>query len=50
MDYFEPDVLAAYDYYAGVGMEMPGRSFDNGYRYGAQGSEVDGEIQSDRNT
>lgn len=43
-------MLATYDYYAGVGMVMPGRSFDNGYRYGAQGSEVDGEIQSDRNT
>jgi len=49
-DYFTADVVATYDYYAGVGMVMPGRSFDNGYRYGAQGSEVDGEIQSDRNT
>lgn len=49
IDYFEADVLASYDYYAGIGMVMPGRSFDNGYRYGAQGSEVDGEIQSDRN-
>ena len=48
-DYYEPDVVFAADYYAGVGQIMPGRLFiSENYRYGAQGSEVDEEIDGTR--
>lgn len=48
-DYYEPDVVFAADYYAGVGMVMPGRLFvTQDHRYGAQGSEVDQEIDGSR--
>lgn len=50
IDYFIPDVLATYDYYAGVGMLMPGRVYEGvDFRYGAQGSEVVKEINGTRN-
>lgn len=49
IDFFEPDVVFAADYYAGVGQVMPGRLFvSENYRYGAQGSEVDEEIDGTR--
>ena len=48
-DYYEPDVVFAADYYDGVGMVMPGRLFvTEDHRYGAQGSEVDQEIDGTR--
>ena len=48
-DYYEPDVVFAADYYDGVGMVMPGRLFvTEDHRYGAQGSEVDQEIDGSR--
>ena len=37
---FGADVLAKHDYYA-FGMEMPGRSYEDGYRYGFNGKEKD---------
>ncbi|MFA6925253.1 MAG: hypothetical protein WC223_13490 [Bacteroidales bacterium] len=51
IDYYTADVQAFYDYYGGVGMVMPGRSWESTkYRFGAQGSEVDEEINGTRNT
>lgn len=51
VDFYQADVVAAYDYYAGVGQLMPGRIFEaTDYRYGAQGSEVDKELNGTRNT
>ena len=38
------DILATYDYYPG-GMMMPGRVYDNGYRYGFGSHERDDEIK-----
>ena len=50
VDYYLADVVSSNDYYSGIGMVMPGRSFSSSsYRYGAQGSEVDEEIEGDRN-
>ena len=51
IEYYTAEIVSAQDYYAGVGMVMPGRSFSSSlYKYGAQGSEVDEEINGTRNT
>ena len=43
-DYFQPDVLAAQDYYS-FGMAMPGREFGSLGRYGFNGKEQDKEVK-----
>jgi RHS repeat-associated protein len=50
VEYFEPDVATANDYYP-FGMLMPERSYANGgqYRYGFNGQEQDNEIKGTGN-
>ena len=52
IDYYNPDVLSAQDYYPG-GMPQPGRSFpldgSKPYRFGYQGSEKDDDINGKGN-
>jgi RHS repeat-associated protein len=51
VDYFEPDVATANDYYPG-GMNMPGRKYPAGgglYRYGFNGKEKVNEIYGEGN-
>ncbi|MFP4026151.1 MAG: hypothetical protein ACLFVR_16640, partial [Thiohalospira sp.] len=48
-DEYQADIRAYYDYYDGVGMLMPGRMYQgDNYRFGAQGSEVETEIDGSR--
>ncbi len=47
--WFTPDIVAVKDYYP-FGMEMPGRNYSSeGYRYGFNGMEKDGEIKGSGN-
>lgn len=49
IDYYEPNILTANDYYP-FGMQMPGRTLNGGnYRYGFNGKENDNEIKGDGN-
>ena len=52
IDYYNPDVLSAQDYYPG-GMPMPGRSFtavgSSSYRFGFNGKENDNEVKGNGN-
>ena len=49
LDYYEPDVVSAQDYYP-FGMLQPGRSVSSGsYRYGFNGKENDNEVKGDGN-
>lgn len=49
VDYFNPDILNASDYYA-FGSPMPGRQFNsNSYRYGFNGKENDNEVKGNGN-
>jgi RHS repeat-associated protein len=49
VDYYNPDVLSANDYYS-FGMGMQGRAFNNaGYRYGFNGKENDYEVKGSGN-
>ena len=52
VDYFEPDVATANDYYP-FGMAMPGRKYtdpSSTYRYGFNGAEKDNEIKGEGNS
>lgn len=50
VDYYQPDLLAATDYYA-FGSPMPGRQYNNGnYRYGFNGKEKDDEVKGSGNS
>lgn len=46
VDYFEPDVATANDYYPG-GMLMPGRKYGTLGRYGFNGKEQDSEVKGE---
>lgn len=51
VDYFDPVVVSAQDYYA-FGMMMPGRTYsapNGGYRYGFNGKENDNEVKGKGN-
>lgn len=51
IDYYNPDVLTATDYYA-FGAQMPGRTYAasaTGYRYGFNGKENDNEVKGTGN-
>lgn len=51
IDYYEPEILTAQDYYA-FGMLMPERTYSNGgakYRYGFNGKENDNEVKGEGN-
>jgi len=41
--YYQPQIVAATDYYS-FGAPMPGRNFNNTYRYGFNGQEKDNEV------
>lgn len=45
IDYYVADVVTAVDYYP-FGMDMPGRKFGNGNRYGFNGKERDKDMNS----
>jgi len=51
VDYYDPVVVSAQDYYA-FGMMMPGRTYSapgGGYRYGFNGKEMDNEVKGEGN-
>jgi RHS repeat-associated protein len=49
VDYFNPQVVSAQDYYP-FGMLQPGRSYNaGGYRYGFNGKENDNEVKGEGN-
>jgi RHS repeat-associated protein len=49
VDYFNPQVVSAQDYYP-FGMLQPGREFNvSGYRYGFNGKENDNEVKGEGN-
>ena len=51
MDYYQPEVVSAQDYYP-FGMQMPGRNYsiaNTNYRYGFNGKENDNEVKGEGN-
>lgn len=50
VDYYEPQILSAQDYYP-FGMVQPGRKYSNGaYRFGFNGQEMSNEIKGEGNS
>lgn len=49
VDYYEPEIISAQDYYP-FGMLEPGRSYNSGgYRFGFNGKESDNEVKGEGN-